>query len=291
MSKTLYISDLDGTLLGEGSRLMPETARLINEAISRGALFSVATARTPATVSYLLEEINFNLPLIVMTGAAMWNKKTGLYSDVKYFPAATTAAVVDAYRSSGASAFLYTLPLRRVEGESGFRGKMLIYHIGEMSGIERGFMEERIANPFKRFDVPESGVSEIPSHIDDAILFFGMQPNAVAIEVLERLKKIPDVNPMFYHDWMGEEIAEIESFSKEATKAQAVKRLAAKVGADRVVVFGDNNNDISMMKAADLAVAVENAVDDVKCIAHRIIGPNTENSVARFILEDLDSIQ
>ena len=32
-----------------------------------------------------------------------------------------------------------------------------------------------------------------------------------------------------------------------------------KTGADRVVAFGDNLNDIPMLQAADVAVAVENA--------------------------------
>ena len=41
-----------------------------------------------------------------------------------------------------------------------------------------------------------------------------------------------------------------------------------------------------MMKAADLAVAVENALPQVKEAADIIIGPNTEPSVARFIRQD-----
>lgn len=291
MSKTLYVSDLDGTLLSEGSLLTEESARILNTAISKGALFSIATARTPATVSFLLREVDMTLPLIVMTGAAMWDKRTGLYSDVNYITAQATSSVIDAYRTCGASAFLYTLPLESSKDDQtdGRRGKMLIYHIGAMSAIERNFMLERIDSPFKRFDVPESGVSHIPSPVNDAILFFGMQPNAVAFEVLDKLNDIPDINPMFYHDWMGEEIAEIEAFGKNSTKALAVRRLAGRIGADRIVVFGDNNNDISMMKIADLSVAVDNAVDAVKEAADIVIGPNTSDSVARFILRDFEN--
>ena len=51
------------------------------------------------------------------------------------------------------------------------------------------------------------------------------------------------------------------------------------------MVFGDNLNDIPMLRCADVAVAVENAYPEVKQIAHVVIGPNSSDSVARWILE------
>lgn len=52
---TLFVSDLDGTLLQPDARLSEETVALLNSNIDRGALFTVATARTPATVAPILE--------------------------------------------------------------------------------------------------------------------------------------------------------------------------------------------------------------------------------------------
>ena len=53
-------------------------------------------------------------------------------------------------------------------------------------------------------------------------------------------------------------------------------------------MFGDNLNDLPMMAVADVAVAVDNALPQVKEAADIIIGPNTANSVARFIKQDYD---
>lgn len=282
---TLYISDLDGTLLDSESKVSAESVTLLNHAIARGALFSVATARTPATVSRLLADVNVGIPLVVMTGAALWDKATGRYSDVQYFPATKVREVTEAYKAvpSGA-AFLYTL--KAVDGGADV---MEIYHIGEMNGVERGFMMERISSPYKRFIVPHSGVSDIPPVIDNAVLFFGMNPEAAAREILGKLMKIDGINPMFYHDWYADAgIAEVEAFPAGATKAKAIRRLKAKVGAKRVVVFGDNMNDLSMMEAADWSVAVANAVPEVKAAADEVIGSNDADSVARYILQDLE---
>ena len=41
------------------------------------------------------------------------------------------------------------------------------------------------------------------------------------------------------------------------SKAHAVKELAGRTGADEIVVFGDNLNDLPMMRVADVAVAME----------------------------------
>lgn len=282
MRRTLYISDLDGTLLDSYSRVSPTTVTLLNHAISEGALFSVATARTPATVSYLLKDVDLRIPLVVMTGAALWDKETGAYSEVQYFTPEKVNEIIEAYRRpEGGGGFLYTLARR--DG----RDLMEIYHLGPLNDIERSFMTERLSSPYKRFFVPESGISEIPDTIDNAVLFFGMKEEGIAQKIREGLNRISGINPMFYHDWHGDEIAEVEAFPIGATKAKAIKRLREKVGADRVVVFGDNMNDLTMMGIADWSVAVANAVSDVKYAADEVIGSNAADAVARYILEDI----
>lgn len=280
--KTLYISDLDGTLLSPDSRLSLPTVTLLNHAISEGVLFSVATARTPATVSTLLKDVNLRIPLVVMTGAALWDKESGRYSDVQYFDPHQVGKIIDAYRSPhSGGGFLYTLSSRS-EGKD----LMEIYHIGPLNEVEREFVEERADNPFKKFHVPSDGISTLPEHIANAVLFFGMRKEETACAIRENLNKIPDINPMFYHDWHADEIAEVEAFPQGATKAKAIARLKRKVGAERVVVFGDNMNDLSMMAAADWSVAVANAVPEVKYAADEVIGSNASDAVARYILEE-----
>ncbi|EPT8872388.1 pyridoxal phosphatase [Cronobacter dublinensis] len=49
---------------------------------------------------------------------------------------------------------------------------------------------------------------------------------------------------------------------------------------DQVVAFGDNHNDISMLERAGLGIAMGNADDIVKSHADKVIGPNTEASIA-----------
>lgn len=272
---TLYVSDLDGTLLGAESKLTDESVRLLNDAISNGVMFSVATARTPATVSRLLADVDCRVPLIVMTGAAIWDRKRNCYTHACFHNVATARRLVSTYKEYGLSTFVYAL------GEDDV---IHIYHIGAMSDLEWQFVNERADTPFKSFHIPESGVSDIPDDcMGRVLLFYSMRPTEEVSKVHNIIKDDSDLRAVFYHDIFGAETALMEVFGPDASKANAVRILAESVSADRIVAYGDNINDLPILEIADDAVAVENAVDKVKEIADRIIGANTTDAVAKDI--------
>ena len=105
----------------------------------------------------------------------------------------------------------------------------------------------------------------------------------------EKLKKVydgladTDVSKAFYKDIYEEGLYYLEVFAKSATKANGVKFLREYTGADKVIAFGDNLNDLDMFDVSDVTVAVENAVDEVKNKADYICKNNNENGVAEFI--------
>ncbi|HUJ74604.1 MAG TPA: HAD hydrolase family protein, partial [bacterium] len=70
-----------------------------------------------------------------------------------------------------------------------------------------------------------------------------------------------------------------------ATKDQGIRALQEGWGLQGLplVVFGDDVNDMAMFRIASRAVAVRNAIPDVKALAHEVIGSNEEDSVLRWI--------
>ena len=272
--RTIYVSDLDGTLLGPDRKVSEESVRLLNESIEDGALFSVATARTPATVGPLLNDVECTLPLIVMTGAAIWDRSDNHYVHASFHDEVVARRLVELYRKHNLCAFVYIL------GEDNV---IHIYHLGEMSPLERVFMEERLSTPYKKFHVDEKGDSELPDRLDRVLLFYCMRPTGEVERVYDEIKDSKDLRAVFYHDMYGDEIALMEVFGPDASKANAVRILAEMANADRIVAYGDNVNDLPILEVADDAVAVENAVEAVKRVAGRIIGPNSADSVAKDI--------
>lgn len=275
-SRTLYVSDMDGTLLDATSRISPESAAMLNEAISAGALFTVATARTPATVAGLLEGVDVRLPVAVMTGSALWNPATGLYSNVQYIAEDEVSKAIEIYRQCQLPTFIYTLENNLIH----------IYHYGRLNSEEYCFLEGRLRTPFKRAHVTLGRPERLPNRLDKVILFFAIQSTGNVREVERLLRENLRCTVQCYHDNYGPEIGLLEIFAENSSKARAIATLAREIGADRIVAFGDNINDLPMLRSADMAVAVQNAVPELKLESDLIIGPNTEDSVARFILED-----
>ena len=79
----------------------------------------------------------------------------------------------------------------------------------------------------------------------------------------------------------------LEFHHEEGTKAKAIERVMKQLGANRLVVFGDNNNDLPMFRIADESYAVSNAIPAVLAAATGVIGSNDSDAVARWVTDDL----
>lgn len=276
-ARTLYVSDMDGTLLGEDSRLSPATVAKLNRIIGElGGLFTVATARTPATVVPLMQDVHAKLPFIVIGGSAMWNPVTGSFEHTRGIDNQTIEAVADVFDHHGAYPFIY-----RRHG----RDMLYTHHYGPLSPQEERFVAERQHLPLKRFFLNDPNYR----HSDDeALLIFSMNKFAVLDAIASDLRhRVPSCSVMVYHDIFDPNEGYLEIFTAGTSKAAAIRQFASELGATRVVVFGDNRNDMAMMQAADYSVAVENAFPEVKAIASEVIGPNTADSVPHWIEQDL----
>ena len=88
---------------------------------------------------------------------------------------------------------------------------------------------------------------------------------------------------MFYKDNYSD-LYFLEIISKTVSKASGALEVKEIVGADKMVAFGDNLNDIPLFEIADESYAVSNAEDKLKKIATGVIGCNDDDSVAEYIL-------
>lgn len=276
-TKTLYVSDLDGTLLNEQSVVSDRSKEILNDlTANHNVMFSVATARTPATVESLLNGIGTSLPLIVMNGAAMWDSSSHRYVNAVSMRENAVQRICAIYENRGLHPFIYR----------NHDGVLRAYHNSELLDAEKKFMKERMNSPYKNFVI---GADPYSATGDDALIIFSMNR-------FERLKQVNDdiiaskipCHTVCYHDIFNYEDGILEVYAPGVTKASAVTRLKKQVGANRVVVFGDNLNDMEMMRIADHCVSVGNAMEDVKKIADEIIGKNTDDSVARWIQQDIE---
>lgn len=271
--RQLFISDMDGTLLSTDSRVTPESARLLSELTRRGALITVATARTPATVEPLLKDVATTPPAIVMTGAALWDRRKLRFAEPQLISDTMSAEVRNLCKREGVNPMVYTI------APDNSRIEMFVY--GQPGDAERKFLEERSGSPLKRINLLPEG--DGPGFHGRTVLQFAIGKAERIYAVAEQLRNRIGCAVSAYPDIFQADLGLLEVFAPGVSKAAAVERLRTLTGADEVTVFGDNLNDLPMMAVADRAIAVDNALEAVRDAADEIIGANSTDSVARYI--------
>lgn len=275
-TKTLYVSDLDGTLLSTDSRISARSAETISRLTSEGALITVATARTPATVVPLLGQTGITPPAVVMTGCALWQREEGRFMRPHFVPEGDLRGALDFCRTHGVHPFVYVMA---PDGAT-----LDVYHAApRLNRPEEAFYLERRGLTLKRFHLGQ-GAPERAA--DYSMLLFAMGDEKPIRAAFEAFRNTSECASYCYPDVFNPHVWNFEVFPPRISKAMAVQQLKKELGCERLVAFGDSLNDLPLLAVADEAVAVGNALPEVKAAATTIIEPNYTDSVARFIEED-----
>lgn len=271
--KTLYISDLDGTLLNKSADLSGFTTGALNTMIAGGLCFSIATARTFATVGKILADVTIHLPIILMNGVLIYDMESQRYIQINALAPETAAAVIAALKTFEITGFMYELR----------DGVLMTYHESLEQKPLRDFVEERVTRYKKSFSHIDSFSAAPLEHI----IYFSL------LDTQERLRPVhdllvrqPGLNLTMYKDIYSDGLWYLEIFNGNASKKNAVTHLRTTLGFDRVVGFGDNLNDLPMFEVCDVRVAVRNANPEVKAAADYICGANDEDGVVKWLAEN-----
>ena len=276
MSKTLYVSDLDGTLLNSQSEISSETAEIINSLVDKGLNFTFATARSLSSAEPVTQGLTKSLPVIVYNGTFIIIPETGERILQRGFSDEEQQEIREILTANGVYPIAYAI-IDGAERASWFAGK----ETEEVRiHVEHRTSDERTAGRMRKCE----SIDEL--YFGDGFYYTCIDKDRAALEkVAEEIEKLPCCNCTFQR-YENERGFWLEIMPKRATKADAIAQLKEKLGCDRVVAFGDSLNDISMFLAADECYAVENALDEVKQIATGVIGRNDENAVANWLKEN-----
>ena len=264
MNKTLYVSDLDGTLLRSDRITSDYTNRVINQLTEKGIVFSYATARSVYTSRIVTRGMTAAIPVILYNGAMILDLQTQELLDSAFF-GPDVYPLLDELFAAGIYPTVYAM----IEGRERFSNLPAKSSKGTLDFIaSRNDARKRIVDT-------------------DEALIAGDLFYLTCIESPDKIapfyEKYRDIFHCVYQKdiYSGEQWLEI--MPQRATKAEAVRRLKALSGCSRLVVFGDGMNDLEMFGIADEAYATENAVPELKRIATGVIGSNDEDAVAHWL--------
>lgn len=258
----LICTDLDGTLLRNDKSISRENFEAIEYFKREGGYFTFVTGRMPCTSRDLYDAIKPNAPIGCINGGGIYDFARGEYLWSQTLPRDVielVESVIDEVPEAGVQ--MNTLDT--------------IYFCRENSAMAR----------FRRLTGMPNTVADHKT-LDEPVakVVFGDENEENIRRVAKTLRNHPRTSEF---DYIRSERTLYEILPKGSSKGNLIPRLADILGIDmsRTVAVGDYNNDVSMIRAAGVGIAVANATDEAKAAADHITVSNEESAIARIISE------
>lgn len=266
--KTLYVSDLDGTLMHKDLKISDFSVKTINALVEKGVAFTYATARSISSAGTITKDLKLNLPVITRNGAVLADNNTGKIIEKALFTEKEVEMLKEMLPELPKTGFVscyFGDDMKKV-----FAGSL---HTAELQGYLDYYKDDPSV-------VTVSALSEMFLGNPGYVTIIGNKDETEPLYL--RTREYNGWECLFQKDVYRDEYW-LEIAPRNSTKAKSILKLKEEYGFDKLVVFGDSANDITMFKIADEAYAVSNAVDELKALATGIIGSNEEDAVAVYL--------
>ncbi len=277
MKKQLFISDLDHTLLNDDGKLSEFSRNTLNNLISYGLNFTIASARSYSSIMQILDGLNLQLPIIEFNGSFVTDFDTGKHVYVNAIDDDVAAEVLRICHEMKHPVFVSSY-----DGEN----DLLFYPESNLSGV-KWYVNNRIENKDNRLRemIPDEELLKLHT------ICFSI------INTEEDLSEIYEVLKTKFADNMEVHLIEnpyspgnawLTCHHSSSSKDKAIEQLKKLCNMNdfETIVFGDNMNDLKMIENADTGIAVGNAVQVIKDVADNIIDTNSNDSVVKYIIKN-----
>lgn len=272
----LFVSDLDGTLLDGRGELSSASRSGLLKLLEQGVQFTVASARSYFSIQSIFGDIPFSLPIVEFNGAYLTDYQTGRHIHINALDEGLSRAVLDLILQHGMRPFI-----------SSFDGTRDYLRYDELINQGMVWYEERRR---AAQDPRLAQVADVGRYLHESVVSLTvMTSDFAALGELRRhleLQLCGQLQMYFYENEYSKGTWWLTIHAPRASKHLAVQLLRDEYapGAS-IVAFGDNHNDIEMLRSADRGIAVHNAIAEVKAIADEIIGSNQEGAVIKYLMD------
>ena len=265
---TIYLVtvDMDGTLLHNDKSISDYTINVLRKIVEKGILLVPASGR----------------PLNGMKAAVLNNVK-----GIKYAICSNGAMLMDVQKEKSISET--GIPIEKaLEALTYLEQFPVAVYVHTDRGTFRaeGWEKTGLSEKYPYIRFSEGNVKNLREFLRTSrvnVMKMGayILTDNLAQKLLEKGSPIPGIAFLRSGDGI------IELNSTNASKGNALCILCEKLGIqlENVLAIGDNENDISMLQAAGISAAMENAEDDVKQAAKFVAGNNEEDGAAHFLEE------
>ncbi|MCA1056761.1 Cof-type HAD-IIB family hydrolase [Rossellomorea aquimaris] len=265
--KHLIVLDLDGTLLTDEKKISTSTLHTLTQARRQGHEVMIATGRPFRASEIYYKQMNLVTPIVNFNGALVHHPGDKNWEAIH--------SPMDLEVSKKIIEACHDFPFRNIIAEVKddvylhYHDEKLIdvFMMGEPSistGDIRDFLSEDPTSML--IHAEEKDVKEIRAHLDK-----------VHAEVIDHRR--------WAAPWHV-----IEIVKSGLNKAVGIEKVAShlNIPQERIIAFGDEDNDLEMLQYAGTGVAMGNAITELKDIANEITLTNEEDGIGRYLQKRFD---
>ena len=250
----LIATDLDGTL-AIGKEINAKNIKAINYFKENGGKFTVCTGRVHTYLEDVLTMCTPNTYIISLNGATIVDAKSGEFLYRGYLPKSFTVMFDTIFK-----------------------------YAGDINDIFVYYKDCKEAAHYKPSDII-SGDAFIDIDNDIHKIVFSFKTEQIAILAENEANELKLCDLICTRSWP----TGVEILHSDSTKGMSALRLKELIGSGILVTAGDFENDIPMLKAADIGYAVSNAIDSVKAVADKITVSASDGAIAS-IINDIEAL-
>ena len=249
MKFSVILTDLDGTLFRNDKSISDYSKKIITQAQQKGLLFGICTARAKINALKFLDGIKPDI--LISNGGGLVTLRDEVIYSCQFSVEETRTLIKTAFEVFGPDVIL------SADNEHGLYSNS----------------KEELGDKFWTFD---------------DFCDFKEPCMKMCIESLDRekIEKVISSIGLDKIDYLPfSDIPWYKLSKKDATKEKAIEALCSylKIGPEQIVAFGDDFNDIGMLKLCGKGIAMKNAITEVQAVADEVCLSNEEDGVARWM--------
>lgn len=260
----LIALDLDGTLLTDKKEISPRTKQTVIKAMEAGHVVVIATGRPHRSSIPHYHTLGLDTPMVNFNGALIHHplddKWDALHNPM---PKRTALKIVEA---------CYEVGVHNIVAEI-------------QDNVFLDQYDEKIIDIFKagQEDSPFT-IGSLKSNLTNDPTSLLIHPKEDRIQALRNHLNDYHAEVIEHRKW-GAPWNIIEIVKKGINKAVGLEKIAYyfNIPRERIIAFGDEDNDLEMIEYAGIGVAMDNAIDELKSVAKHVTNTNEEDGVGRFL--------
>lgn len=268
MDWNIVFSDIDGTVLNSKHELLASTIKAVQKLALKNIPFVLVSARMPKAMKLILDEMNVKMPMISYGGALVLDEQNQILHDDK-INKLDTKAIID-------------------EIELLWTDDVVINYYSD----DNWFVKDKDNKAVKR----EENITNVKASQADfkELINKDILPNKILCMTKANIsskieavlqEKFPQLNIVRSSDIL------IEIMNKDVSKANGIEVLLHHLNMtpEQAIAFGDNYNDLDMLKLVGRGVIMQNAPEEIKKQMKYITKSNNEDGIYEY-LQKLDLV-